>query len=130
MASYDRALAMRPDYAEAFSNRGLTLHELQRFEEALASYDQALILRPEYAEALLNRGVTLQELKRFEEALACFDGALKVRPDFVQAHYNEAISRMLIGDFPRGWEKYEWRWERGASNREAKLLSTAVARNE
>ena len=111
VASYDRALALRPDYAEALSNRGLALHELQRFEEALASYDRALTLRPEYAEALLNRGVTLQELKRFEEALACFDGALKVRPNCVQAHYNEAISRLLIGDFARGWVKYEWRWK-------------------
>jgi tetratricopeptide (TPR) repeat protein len=112
LASYDRALAVRPDYAEAFANRGLTLHELQRYEEALANHDQALALRPDYAKALLNRGVTLQELNRFEEALACYDGALKARPDFVQAHYNEAICRMLMADFPRGWEKYEWRWQR------------------
>ena len=36
LASYERALALRPDYAEAFSNRGLTLHELKRYDEALA----------------------------------------------------------------------------------------------
>ena len=30
LASYDRALAVRPDYAEALSNRGITLHELKR----------------------------------------------------------------------------------------------------
>jgi tetratricopeptide (TPR) repeat protein len=111
LASYDRALKVRSNYAEAFSNRGLTLHELRRFEEALASYDRALTLRPAYAEALCNRGVTLQELKRFEEALASYDRAIKVRPNDGQAHYNEAICRMLIGDFARGWEKYEWRWE-------------------
>jgi tetratricopeptide (TPR) repeat protein len=111
VASYECALALRPDYAEALANRGLALHEQRRFEEALASYDRALALRPEYAEALLNRGVTLQELKRFEEALACYDGALKVRSNFAQAHYNEAICRLLIGDFARGWEKYEWRWQ-------------------
>jgi len=112
VAAYDRALAVRPDYAEAFANRGLTLHELRRYEEALANYDRALTLRPDYAEAHLNRGVTLQELERFDEALAYYDAALKLRPNFVQAHYNEAICRMLIGDFPRGWEKYEWRWEK------------------
>jgi protein O-GlcNAc transferase len=42
LASYDRALTVRPDYAEALFNRGGTLHELKRFEEALASYDRAL----------------------------------------------------------------------------------------
>ena len=31
LASYDRALAVRPDYAEALSNRGVTLHELKRY---------------------------------------------------------------------------------------------------
>ena len=56
LASYDRALTVRPDYAEALSNRGITLQELKRFEEALASYDRALTVRPDYAEALYNRG--------------------------------------------------------------------------
>src|SRR5262249_20516254 len=48
LASYDQALAMRPDDAAALSNRGLALHELKRFDEALASYDRALALRPDF----------------------------------------------------------------------------------
>ena len=32
LASYDRALTVRPDNAEVLSNRGNTLHELKRFE--------------------------------------------------------------------------------------------------
>ena len=56
LVSYDRALTVRPDFAEALSNRGLILHELKRFEEALASYDRALIVQPDSAEALYNRG--------------------------------------------------------------------------
>jgi tetratricopeptide (TPR) repeat protein len=111
LASYDRALKVRPDYAEALCNRGVTLKELKRFAEALASYDRALKVRPDYAEALLNRGVTLKELKRFEEALTSNDRALTARPDFAEAHWNEALLRLLTGDFDRGWEKHEWRWE-------------------
>jgi tetratricopeptide (TPR) repeat protein len=79
---------VRPDFAEALSNRGLTLHELKRFEEALASFDGALKVRPDYAEALSNRGATLHELKRFEEALASFDRALEVRPHYAEALFN------------------------------------------
>ena len=70
-------------------------------------------MRPDYAEALSNRGNTLQELQRFEEALASYDRALALRPDFAEAHFNEALCRLLIGDFDRGWEEYEWRWETG-----------------
>ncbi len=111
LASCDRALALLPDYAEAHVNRGNSLHELNRFDEALASYDRAIALRPDYAEALTNRGVTLHDLKRFDEALASYDRAIAVRPDYAEAHYHEAMCRLLIGDFQRGWEKQEWRWE-------------------
>jgi tetratricopeptide (TPR) repeat protein len=117
LASYDQALTVRPDYAEALSNRGATLHELARFEEALASYDRALTIRPNYAEALFNRGATLSDLRQFEEALASYDRALTLRPDYADAHYNAALCRLLRGDFDRGWEKSEWRWEtRAAGN--------------
>src|ERR1700733_12771326 len=111
LASCDRALALLPDFAEAHLNRGNAQHELRRFDEALASYDRAIALRPDYAEALANRGVTLQNLKRFDEALASYERAIALRPDYAEAHYSEAMCRLLIGDFRRGWEKHEWRWQ-------------------
>jgi tetratricopeptide (TPR) repeat protein len=111
LVDYEHALALRPDYVEALANRGVTLHAQKRFEEALASHDRALALRPDYADAFVNRGFTLHELKRFEEALASYDRALALRPDYAQAHFNEAVCRMLIGDFDRGWQKLEWGWE-------------------
>jgi tetratricopeptide (TPR) repeat protein len=111
LASYDRALALAPNHAEALSNRGVTLHRLNRLEEALASYDHALAVRPDYAEALCNRGVTLHEMKRFDEALASYTGALAVRPDYAEAHFNEGLCRALTGDYQRGLEKFQWRWQ-------------------
>ena len=66
---------IRPDYAEAYSNRGNALQDLKRSEEALASYDKAIALKPDYAEAYNNRGNALQDLKRSEEALASYDKA-------------------------------------------------------
>src|SRR6266513_1660112 len=111
LASYDKALTIRADYADALNNRGNSLQGLKRFEEALASYDKALAINPDYAEALGNRGIALQELKRYEEALASYRKALTIEPDYVPAHWNESLCRLLIGDFERGWEKYEWRWK-------------------
>jgi tetratricopeptide (TPR) repeat protein len=111
LASYDRALAVKPDHAEALYNRGHTLLELGRLDEALASYDGALAGRPDYAEAFSNRGYVLHKMKRFDEALASYDRALAVQPDFADARHNEALCRLLVGDFGRGWEQYEARWE-------------------
>jgi tetratricopeptide (TPR) repeat protein len=110
VASFDRALAVRPDYVVALNNRGLLLEELKRFDAALASYEDALARQPDFADSLNNRGNILIKLKRFDEALASFERALAVRPDYAEAHCTESLLRLLMGDYERGWHKYEWRW--------------------
>jgi protein O-GlcNAc transferase len=79
---------LKPDYAEAFNNRGVTLKELKRIDEALANCDKAIALKPDYAEAFNNRGVTLKELKRIDEALANCDKAIALKPDYAEAFNN------------------------------------------
>ena len=90
--SYDCALAIKPDYAEAFNNRGNTLQELKRLDDALASYDRALAIKPDYAEAHYNRGITLHDLKRLDEVPASYERALAIKPDYAEAHYNRGIT--------------------------------------
>ena len=51
VASYHKALALKPDYAKAHNNLGNVLRELGRLEDAVASYRTALGLKPDYAEA-------------------------------------------------------------------------------
>ena len=46
VASYDRALAMRPEYAEAWYNRGIALEKQGRYPDGLDSYDRALAIEP------------------------------------------------------------------------------------
>jgi Tetratricopeptide repeat/Glycosyltransferase family 9 (heptosyltransferase) len=111
LASYDRALAVRPDYVEALGNRGNILAALKRFDEAFESYERTLALRPDYVLALSNYGFALHTQHRFDEALVSFARAVAIRPDYADAHFNEAVCRLLLGDFERGWKEYEWRWE-------------------
>jgi tetratricopeptide (TPR) repeat protein len=47
IASYDQALQIKPDYHEAWNNRGVALADLGRLEEAVASYDQAWNFKPD-----------------------------------------------------------------------------------
>jgi predicted O-linked N-acetylglucosamine transferase (SPINDLY family) len=87
IASYDRALVLKPHYAIALTNRGLALAALGRLVEALDSYDRALALSPDDAAALLNRGNALHRLERFAEALESYDQVLAIRPDLAEAHF-------------------------------------------
>ena len=59
LVSYDRAIALKPDYAEAYSNRGNALLDLKRPECALASYHKAIALKPDLALAYFSRGNAL-----------------------------------------------------------------------
>jgi hypothetical protein len=34
-----------------------------------------------------------------------------LQPDYAEAHWNESLVRLLMGDYERGWRKYEWRWK-------------------
>ena len=64
---------MRPNYAEAHCNRGVTLHEMRRFDEALASYAEALAARPDYAEAHFNEGLSRALIGDYERGLQKFE---------------------------------------------------------
>src|SRR5262249_34824757 len=52
IASYDKAIELRPDYADALNNRGLTMLALKRYPEAFADYKAVLAINPNHAHAL------------------------------------------------------------------------------
>ena len=84
-ASYDKAIALKPDLAEAWLGRGNVFIDLSRYDEAFAAYDKALTLKPDLAEAWLGRGHVFTGLKRYDEAFASYDKALALKPDLAEA---------------------------------------------
>ena len=85
LASYQAALALKPDYVDALYNRGNAFYALGRATEALASFERALALKPDYADALLNRAQILHDLGRAPEALDSIERALALKPDHAAA---------------------------------------------
>lgn len=91
LEALDRAIALKPDCAEAYFRRGDVLQDLGRMQDALASYDQAVTFKNDYAAAYCNRGNVLKDLKRFEQALENYDHAIALQPDLAAAHHNRGI---------------------------------------
>ena len=98
-ASYGQAIVLKPDFAEAHNNLGITLKELGRLEEAEVILKQAIVLKPDFAEAHNNLGITLQELGKLEEAEVSCRQAIILKPDFAEAHYDLGIILQKQGRF-------------------------------
>src|SRR5436305_1511076 len=71
--AYERALQIRPDYADVLYNLGLLLVQERRAGDAVVCLEQAVRLRPENAEAHNNLSMALAELGRFDDAIASCD---------------------------------------------------------
>jgi predicted O-linked N-acetylglucosamine transferase (SPINDLY family) len=107
IAHYDKALSLKPDYAQGLSNKAVTLNELKRYDEAIAHYDKALSLKPEYAEVWSNKGLTLQELKRYDEAITHYDKALCLKPDCAECLANKGHTLHELKRFDEAITHYD-----------------------
>jgi protein O-GlcNAc transferase len=105
--SYEQTLAIKPDYAYALCNFGVTLKELGQLEEAVNRYEQALAIRPDYADAHYNLGNTLKELGQLEEAVKCYEQALAIKPDHAKAHSNLGVTLQELGQLEEAVKRYE-----------------------
>jgi tetratricopeptide (TPR) repeat protein len=112
LAQHDAVLAAQPNHAESHYNRGTVLASLGRQQDAIAAYDRALALRPNYLKALTNRAIALQACNRHQESLTNLRQVLAIDKDNADARHNESLALLTLGDYRRGFEQYEWRWQR------------------
>ena len=71
-------------------NKGGSLANLGRHQEAISCFDQALTIDTRIAVAWNNKGLALADLGRGEEAIRCYDQALATDPRIVEAWNNKA----------------------------------------
>jgi tetratricopeptide (TPR) repeat protein len=67
---FDRALSIKPDYADAYNNRGNAWRGLTEYGRAIADYSAALRFNPDLADTYYNRAVTYFLVKDYTAAVA------------------------------------------------------------
>ena len=97
IADYSEAIRLRPDYAEAYNDRGHAYHRKGgNGDRALADFTRAIELRPEYPTAYNNRGVVYMAGGHAARAIPEFDRALELNPNFRNAYVNRANARLRL----------------------------------
>ncbi len=83
--------------ARELMDKGYSLTELSRLQEALQAYDSAISLQTDYAWAWARKGRTLRLLGRYEEALECYNQALEIQPRYAFAWTGKGLVLDRIG---------------------------------
>jgi protein O-GlcNAc transferase len=86
--SYQQALNLNPDYAEAYYNLGNVLKKQNLLEASVESYQRALQFQPNYAQAHNNLGNVFQQQGLLDAALKSYQQALRIKPEYAQAYDN------------------------------------------
>jgi tetratricopeptide (TPR) repeat protein len=113
----DRAVAAAPNDPDVLNSRVIILDNLGRYTDALNDIDRMLGLQPNHLDAINNSGMILARLGRFEESLICYNRSLSLKHDQPQAQYNRSLIRLALGDWIRGFQEFESRWNTAPLNR-------------
>ena len=95
IADYTTAIQLKPDYAEAYNDRGFAYYLKGDGERAIADFTRAIELRPNYPKAYNSRGVAyMSHGYGAAKSVPDFDRAIALKPDFRYAYINRANARL------------------------------------
>jgi protein O-mannosyl-transferase len=106
IAHFERAVQLKPDYAEAHYNLGRTWLQTGQLTQAIDEYQKALRLKP-YSEYHHELGRALLRAGRFSEAIANFQQALQLMPDSAEAESNLGSALLEAGRPQDAIDHYE-----------------------
>ena len=96
---YTLAIKLKPDFVEAYYNRGLAYTGKGEIERAIVDYTRAIDLKPDDAAAYNNRGLAYKDQGEFDNAIEDLDRAINLKPDDAAAYYNRGLAYYKRGEF-------------------------------
>jgi serine/threonine-protein kinase len=105
IAEFRKAVALKPDYAEAHHNLGITLLRQGDVAGAVAEYRKAVALKPDYAEGHYDLGWALYYQGDVAGAVAEYRKAIALKPDYAEAHCNLGHALRQQGQFREALEE-------------------------
>ena len=95
----ERGIAIDSLHIQSHYMRGLVLHDMGRWEEAIKSFNVAIALNPSNPGAYYDRGVAKRKLGKVEEAIADYTITINLDPSYDRAYNNRGYAKMTIEDY-------------------------------
>lgn len=97
------------DAIYALNNKGVSLFQLGRFDEAAECFDEAIRTDSSYPDPWINKGAYFYQIKKYDDAIRCFDRALRKnleKDQRIRALNNKGASLFQLGKFNESIESY------------------------
>ena len=91
LSDNNKAIEINPQYANAYSNRGIVYAKIGKYDNAIADFNKVIELKPKYAEVYANRGNVYSKIGNYDSAIADYNIAIKIKPDFPEVLNNRGI---------------------------------------
>ncbi|HEX7077166.1 MAG TPA: tetratricopeptide repeat protein [Candidatus Eisenbacteria bacterium] len=95
VADFDQALALNPNVAKAWLNKGNALAALERNDSSRVCFDRAIALQPNLADAWNNRGGIKLRANDLAGADSDFTRAIELDPNHRDAHANRGLVEIM-----------------------------------
>ena len=94
-----------------YNNAGLASYKMNRFNESINYFDLCIKNAPTTGYFYSNRGLSFQALKKFNLAMEDFNKCISLDPEYPESYWNKSLLHLLQGNYKKGWELYEYRWQ-------------------
>ena len=103
--AYGVAIGLQPE-AATYINRGVALHNLERYKDAIADFECAISLNCSEPLAHYNLGNTVYALQRFDDALTNYNLSIDLMPDHAKSHCNRGAALRALGRHAEALDSY------------------------
>ena len=93
----DIAIEKDPNFARAYSGKGLVLINLKEYDQALINFNKAIEIDPASSNFFSNRSVAYFSLKKIDYAIKDCDTAIKLDPNNKSAYHNRGVIYFQMG---------------------------------
>ncbi len=97
-AAYANAIAVAPNYVDAYLNLGAMLCDSGRADEAIALYESGLRVVSGAALLHFNLAIALEDNGRLAEAVVAYERCIAIDPHQADAHFNLGRLQEKLGD--------------------------------
>ena len=104
--AFNKAVSIKPDFAEACYNMGNALQDLGKLDEAIKAYNKAVSIKPNYAKAYNNMGNALKAQGKLDEVIEAYKKVAAIKPDLAEAYNNMGIALKEQGKLDEAVEAF------------------------